>query len=40
MRILVVEDEVRLAQTLEDILSEQKYTVDLSYDGKADWTTP
>ena len=35
MRILVVEDEVRLAQTLEDILSEQKYTVDLSYDGES-----
>ena len=33
MRILVVEDEVRLASTLEDILTAENYLVDLSYDG-------
>jgi DNA-binding response OmpR family regulator len=34
MRILVVEDEERLADTLSDILTEQNYTVDISYDGE------
>lgn len=33
MRILVVEDEKRLASTLSDILSEENYLVDLAYDG-------
>ena len=35
MRILVVEDEVRLAQTIGDLLEAQNYTVDLCYDGEA-----
>ena len=33
MRILVVEDEVRLADALGQILSEQKYQVDVVYTG-------
>lgn len=33
MRILVVEDEVLLAQTLAEILSEQRYAVDVVHDG-------
>ena len=33
MQILVVEDEKRLAAALEHILSQQKYMVDLAYDG-------
>lgn len=33
MRILIVEDEVRLAQALGQILTEQKYQVDLVHDG-------
>lgn len=34
MRILVVEDEVQLAETLADILKKQKYLVDVAYDGE------
>ena len=34
MRILIVEDEVRLAEALGQIMSEQKYDVDMVYDGK------
>ena len=34
MRILVVEDEVRLAEALGQILGEKKYMVDLAYDGR------
>ncbi len=34
MRILVVEDEVRLARALEQILSEEKYMVDVVHDGE------
>ena len=34
MHILVVEDEVRLAETLKKILKTQKYTCDLVYDGE------
>ncbi len=33
MRILVVEDEIRLAEALGQILKEQKYTVDVVYSG-------
>ncbi len=33
MQILVVEDEKRLAEALAHILSEQKYMVDVVYDG-------
>lgn len=35
MRLLVVEDERRLADTLADILQEQKYLVDVCYDGES-----
>ena len=35
MRLLVVEDEKRLADTLADILQENKYLVDVCYDGEA-----
>lgn len=34
MRILIVEDEVRLAEALEQIITEQKYKVDMVYDGE------
>lgn len=34
MRILVVEDEKRLAAALTQIMREQKYTVDTVYDGE------
>lgn len=35
MRILVVEDEVRLAEALGQIMRENKYTVDIVNDGEA-----
>ncbi len=35
MRLLVVEDEKRLASTLADILQENKYLVDVCYDGES-----
>ncbi len=35
MRLLVVEDEKRLADTLADILQENKYLVDVCYDGES-----
>ena len=34
MRILIVEDEVRLAEALGQIMTEQKYIVDVVYDGE------
>lgn len=33
MRILIVEDEVRLADAMVEILNEQKYMTDVVYDG-------
>jgi len=33
MRILIVEDEVRLARTLADMIAQDGYTADLAYDG-------
>lgn len=33
MRILIVEDEVRLAETLRQLLEDQRYQVDTVYDG-------
>ena len=33
MRILIVEDEVRLARTLADLLKRQGYTADVCHDG-------
>ena len=34
MQVLIVEDEVRLAEALGPILSEQKYLVDIVHDGE------
>lgn len=34
MQILVIEDEKRLAEGLAQILSEQKYMVDIAFDGR------
>lgn len=34
MRVLIVEDEVRLADTLGEILRTQKYSYDIVYDGQ------
>ncbi|MEE1237373.1 MAG: response regulator, partial [Turicibacter sp.] len=34
MRILLVEDEVRLADAIGQILKSQKYIVDTFYDGE------
>ena len=34
MRILVVEDEISLAELIEDRLKSEKYTVDLSFNGE------
>lgn len=35
MRVLVIEDEVRLAATLQDLLEMDGYTVDVCHDGEA-----
>ncbi|MGN0415880.1 MAG: response regulator transcription factor [Agathobacter sp.] len=35
MRILVVEDSVRLADTLAEALTKEQYTVDIVHDGKS-----
>lgn len=35
MRLLVVEDERRLAETLADILQDHKYLVDVCHDGES-----
>jgi DNA-binding response OmpR family regulator len=37
MRILLVEDDVRLAETLAEALTDQRYVVDLAADGEAGW---
>lgn len=34
MRVLIVEDEVRLADSIGELMKEQKYAVDIVYDGK------
>lgn len=34
MRVLIVEDEKRLAQALGQIMEEQRYNVDMVYDGQ------
>lgn len=34
MRVLIIEDEVRLADALKHILSEEKYMVDMVHDGQ------
>lgn len=35
MRILIVEDEIRLAEALGQIMTEHQYTADIVYDGEA-----
>lgn len=35
MRVLVVEDEVRLAETLQDLLEMNGYTADIRHDGES-----
>jgi DNA-binding response OmpR family regulator len=37
MRILLVEDDVRLAETLAEALTDQRYVVDIATDGEAGW---
>lgn len=40
MRVLIVEDEVRLAATLQDLMEMDGYTADTCHDGETGWTTP
>ena len=35
MRVLIVEDEVRLAEALGEIMKAQRYTADIVYDGES-----
>ncbi|HOA34043.1 MAG: response regulator transcription factor [Clostridiales bacterium] len=35
MRILIVEDEVRLARTLKDLLEQHNHIADMSFDGES-----
>lgn len=37
MRILLVEDDVRLAETLAEALTDQHYVVDVASDGEIGW---
>lgn len=37
MRILIVEDNERIAETLADVLEDQHYMVDIALDGEAGW---
>jgi DNA-binding response OmpR family regulator len=37
MRILLVEDDIRLAETLSEALTDQRYVVDIVTDGEAGW---
>jgi len=37
MRILLVEDDVRLAETLAEALTDQRYVVDIAIDGETGW---
>jgi DNA-binding response OmpR family regulator len=37
MRILIVEDEKKMASFLERGLKEERYTVDIAYDGEKGW---
>jgi DNA-binding response OmpR family regulator len=38
MRILLVEDDVSLAEALSEALTDQRYVVDVVYDGEIAWT--
>ena len=35
MRVLIIEDEVRLASTLQDLLDMNGYTADVCHDGES-----
>ena len=35
MRLLLIEDEHRIAQAIKEGLEEEKYAVDIEYDGEA-----
>ena len=37
MRILLVEDDLRLAETLAEALTDQRYVVDIVTDGESGW---
>jgi DNA-binding response OmpR family regulator len=37
MRILLIEDDVRLAETLAEALTDQRYIVDVVMDGEVGW---
>ncbi len=37
MRILVVEDDVQLAEVLSEALTDRQYAVDVVQDGEAAW---
>ena len=37
MRILIVEDNLSLAEAIADALIEQRYVVDVVNDGEAAW---
>lgn len=37
MRILLVEDDIRLAETLAEALTDERYVVDIAADGKSGW---
>ena len=37
MRILVVEDDIQLAEMLTEALSDRQYVVDVVRDGEAAW---
>ena len=39
MRVLIVEDEKRLAQTLRDLMEMNGYTADVCCDGESGLTT-
>ena len=37
MQVLIVEDEVRLAKALKEILSKERYMADVVHDGNTAW---
>jgi len=37
MRILLVEDDIRLAETLAEALTDERYVVDIATDGETGW---
>lgn len=37
MRILIVEDDERIAESLAEALTDQHYVVDIATDGQVGW---